>query len=404
MSANAVSLAGNQLALLALPWFVLQTTGSPARVGLAGSVEAVGIVLSAFFGGALVDRVGFRRSSILADCASGAAVMLIPLLDRTLGLAFWQLLFLIFCVAIFNTPGATARRGILPDLADLAGMRLERVISLDEGIRNFASLGGPLLAGLLIATITARNVLWIDAATFAFSAIVVGLLIPSTVSMVRQHATRYLAALRAGIRFIRRDHLILSLSLIATYVNLVGAALMAVVLPVFAKRIFDSSVALGVLIAADGGGALLGTIIFGVAGHRWPRRRAMITAFVVSALALVVLVATPNLALSTVVLLFDGVAFGIMSPLIATVYQERVPTELRGRVFGAISALHRLAAPLGVVAAGYLIQFSSLTSALAAIAGLSLLMPLMVAAAPALRSMERPAALQPVAAGTQDID
>ena len=119
MSANIVSLTGNQLALLALPWYVLQTTGSPARVGLAGAIEAAGIILSSFFGGALVDRIGFRRSSVLADCASGISIVLIPLFDYVFGLAFWELLLLILCVAMFNTPGSTARGGILPDLAEL---------------------------------------------------------------------------------------------------------------------------------------------------------------------------------------------------------------------------------------------------------------------------------------------
>ena len=390
MTANAVSLTGNQLALLALPWFVLQTTGSPARVGLAGAVEAIGIIGSSFFGGALVDRIGFRRSSILADCASGIAVALIPLLDRVVGLAFWQLLLLILFVAIFNTPGSTARGSILPDLAAPARLRLERATSIDQGIKNFASLGGPLLAGLLIATISARNVLWFDAATFAFSALVVALLIPASTMQTRPAETRYITALRAGIRFIKSDRVILSLALIATYVNLIGAALMAVVLPVFAQRVLDSSIALGVLIAADGGGALVGTIAFGFAGHRWPRRPALVIAFLVSFIALAALAATPGLALSTITLLIDGAAFGVIGPLTYTIYQERIPAELRGRVFGALSALHRLAAPLGVMLAGYLIQIFSLTSALAVVAALSFVMPLLVATAPALRSIERP--------------
>ena len=178
MSANAVSLAGNQLALLALPWFVLQTTGSAARVGVAGAVEGVAIILSAFFSGALVDRIGFRRSSVLADCASGISIALIPLLYRTVGLAFWQVLLLIFLTQVFNRPGVTARDSILPDLAEAVGIRIERVASLDQSIMNLASLLGPLLAGVLIATIEARNVLWIDGASFAFSALLVALLIP----------------------------------------------------------------------------------------------------------------------------------------------------------------------------------------------------------------------------------
>ncbi len=390
MSARAVSSTGNQLALVTIPWYVLQTTGSPGRVGAAGAVEAIGMIASSLLGGALVDRIGFRRASILADCMAGSAIALIPLLDWMIGLAFWQLLLLILCTAIFNTPGATARRGMLPDLAELARMPLERVNSFDEGIANFASLGGPLMAGFLIVLVSARNVLWLDAASFAFSAAVVLLLIPPVVSHVAQERMRYLTALRDGIQFLKQERVILSIASIGSYVNFVGAALMAVVLPVFARTVFDSSVALGVLVAADGGGALLGTILFGFTGHRWPRRTSMIAAFIVSFLALAGLVATPNLIVSTGLLLIDGAAFGIIGPLISTVYQERVPSDLRGRVFGAITAVHHSATPVGVLLAGYLIQFSSLTGALATVAGLSLLMPLMVMVAPALRSMERP--------------
>ncbi len=390
MSARAVSSTGNQLALVTLPWYVLQTTGSPARVGAAGAIEAVGMILSSFFGGAIVDRVGFRRSSILADSTAGVSIALIPLLDQLVGLAFWQLLLLILCTAVFNTPGISARRGMLPDLAEMARMPLERVNSFDEGIGNFASLGGPLMAGFLIALVSARNVLWLDAASFAFSAMVVLLLVPTIATHVVQERVRYLTALRGGIEFLKSERVVLSVAAIGSYVNFVGAALMAVVLPVFASRVFDSSVALGVLVGADGGGALLGTILFGFTGHRWPRRGTMIAAFVVSFLALAALVMTPSLLISTGVLLIDGVAFGIISPLIWTVYQERVPSELRGRVFGTITAVHQSATPLGVLMAGYLIQFVSLKGALGTVAILSLVMPLMVVAAPALRSMERP--------------
>lgn len=389
MTANAVSLTGNQLALLALPWFVLQTTGSPARVGLAGAVEAIGIIGSSFFGGALVDRIGFRRSSMLADVASGIAIALIPLLDRLVGLSFWQLLLLIFAVANFNAPGSTARSGILPDLAEVARLRLEQAASFDQGIKNFASLGGPLLAGLLIATISARNVLWADAASFALSAGVVGLLVPASSLGPGRTEIRYLAALLEGVTFIRSDRVILTLGSIGAYVNSVGAALMAVVLPVLAQRVFDSSVALGVLIAADGGGALLGTIVFGFVGYRWRRRRALFIAFLVSFFALATLVATPGLVLSMIAMIIDGAAFGIIGPLIFTIYQERLPAGLRGRVLGGITAFQRVAAPLGVVLAGAGIQVFGLTNALVTVAALSLVMPLMIATAPALRSIER---------------
>jgi MFS family permease len=390
MMANAISMVGDQLALLALPWFVLQTTGSPARVGLAGATEALGIILSAFFGGALVDRVGFRRSSILTDAVSGVAIALIPLLDRTFGLAFWQILGLIFCATIFNTPGSTARRSILPDLAEIAGIRLERATSFEQAIRNLAGLAGPLLAGVLIATISARNVLWVDAASFALSAIIFATFVPATDVRTTRVAGRYLADLRDGIRFIQLDRVILSLAVVAAYVNAVGSALFGVVLPVFAEHAFRSAVGFGVLVAADGGGALLGTLLFGVIGYRFGQRRTLLVAFLVSFVGLAMLVVIPGLAISALALFVDGVAFGVISTLTITTYQERIPMELRGRVFGTLMAFHRLASPVGVILAGYLIQLFSLTSALVAIAALSLLMPIMVALAPALRSFERP--------------
>jgi hypothetical protein len=88
-TANAISLSGNVLTLIAVPWFVLQTTGSPAQTGVTAAVELVATILAAFFGGALVDRLSYRRASVLADLASGATIAAIPALYATIGLAFW---------------------------------------------------------------------------------------------------------------------------------------------------------------------------------------------------------------------------------------------------------------------------------------------------------------------------
>ena len=366
MTANAISMVGNQLALLALPWFVLQSTGSPARAG-------------------------FRRSSIFTDAVSGVAIALIPLFDRAFGLPFWQILILIFCATIFNTTGSTARSSIVRDLADLAQMRLERATSSDQVIRNVAGLGGPLLAGVLIAAISARNVLWIDAASFGLSALIFASFIPSTGTHAIKAGGRYLTELRNGIRFIHLDRVILALAFIAAYANAVGSALFAVILPVYAERTFRSAVGFGVLVAADGGGALLGTILFGVVGYRFGQRLTLIVAFLVSFISLAVLVVTPELTISALALFIDGMAYGVIGTLVTTTYQERIPANLRGRVFGTLGALHRLASPVGVILAGYLIQLFRLSSALATIALFSILMPIMVALTPAFRSFERPA-------------
>jgi MFS family permease len=94
LSADAISMAGNAAALVAIPWFVLQTTGSASKTGITAAAAIVPVIISGLFGGPYVDRLGYRRASIVSDLASFAAVAAIPLLHATVGLAFWQLVLL----------------------------------------------------------------------------------------------------------------------------------------------------------------------------------------------------------------------------------------------------------------------------------------------------------------------
>jgi MFS family permease len=112
LGANAVSELGNVLAFVAIPWFVLQTTGSASETGLTGGAFLLAAVLAGVVGGPVVDRVGFKRTSIIADLAGAVTVALIPLLYHTIGLAFWQLLVLVFLGGFLDAPGHTARQGL----------------------------------------------------------------------------------------------------------------------------------------------------------------------------------------------------------------------------------------------------------------------------------------------------
>ena len=92
LAASTISSLGNQITNLAVLWFVLETTGSAARTGLVGFFTLLPVALALFFGGALVDRLGHRRMSIIADIASAVTVALIPTLHHTVGLPLWALL------------------------------------------------------------------------------------------------------------------------------------------------------------------------------------------------------------------------------------------------------------------------------------------------------------------------
>jgi MFS family permease len=122
-TADAISLTGNAVAQIAIPWYVLTTTGSATLTALVVFFNFVPIVLAVFFGGVVVDRLGFRAASIVADLASSAAVAAIPLLAATVGVEIWQLMILVFAGALLDAPGATARATLFPTSSRSPGCR-----------------------------------------------------------------------------------------------------------------------------------------------------------------------------------------------------------------------------------------------------------------------------------------
>jgi predicted MFS family arabinose efflux permease len=82
-----------------------------------------------------------------------------------------------------------------------------------------------------------------------------------------------------------------------------------------------------------------------------------------------------------------GLAAGPINPLLATIAQERVPASLRGRVFGIVSAGAFAALPLGVLFAGYLVEWLGLRITILGVAGGYLLVTLSLLVNPAIREM-----------------
>src|SRR5215207_7122738 len=254
LSANAVSHVGDYMVAVALPWFVLQTTGSVVQMGFTGAVVGIGTLVSSISGGPLVDRFGLRRASILSDVTAGAAVAAVPLLFWADALPFWLILTLAFVISILNAPGDLARRAMVPALARWAAMPLERANAADTAIPRLAQLAGPLTGGVLVAVAGAANVLLLDAATFLLSAVFVALAVPSRTDaenkrstpgfsgrghqvfadsrLMQSPARQYLSELRDGFRFVRTSGLLMSLFVITTVASMLEKPLMSVVTPV----------------------------------------------------------------------------------------------------------------------------------------------------------------------------
>lgn len=390
--ASTVSLIGSMLSLVALPWFVLQTTGSPARAGMVGFAVFLPGFAAGIFGGTLVDRLGFKRASVLADTISGVGVAAIPLLYHSIGLAFWQLLTLVFLGALLDVPGLTARRSMLPELTERAGMRLERVNAAFESINNLARLVGPPIAGLLISWVGASNVLWLDGASFLASALLIALVVPRPPAPAASPVHgRYFEEVMAGLRFIRHDWLLFPMAIVLALSNGLTGSMFAVVLPVYAERVFGTATDLGLMVAASGGGALVGATLYGSVGHRVPRSVIWLGSFLLVPVAYWALSASASLPVLLVVFAIVGMVMGPINPLMVTIRHERSPGYLRGRVFSTYSAIAMAVQPLGILITGYLIESFGLRPTVLLIAAGLQALALAMLFIPAFRAMEPPA-------------
>lgn len=386
---STISYTGDMLTLLAIPWFVLQTTGSVTQTGITAFFSTLPAAVSAFFGGAIIDRLGYKRTSVIGDIASGITVMLIPLLYSTVGLAFWQLLMLVFVGGILKSPGVTARSSLVPDLAAMASMRLERANALWDGVSRVSGLIGAPLAGFLIAIIGTSNLLWFDALSFAISALLIGLAVPPTPPVIHREesAKQSPTDLLSGVRFIRHESLILSIVITVMITNLLDGASFAVVEPAYIKQVFHSAVPLGLIVAALGGASFAGTIIFGIIGHRLPRRWTLGLGYTIGGPFRFWVLLVPVLPFIIAWNIISGLCIAPINPLLDTVLQERTPAAMRARVFGTISAGVLIGIPLGTFAGGYVASWLGLKLTLLVMGGLYLLATLSLLVNPALKKL-----------------
>ncbi|KRC60614.1 hypothetical protein ASE14_06375 [Agromyces sp. Root81] len=365
-AAQLCSLSGNAIALIAIPIIALTQTGSPLAAGVAGVFATVPLVIGGALGGVLVDRFGYRTSSIVADVASGLTVLAIPVLAATVGLHFGVLLALVFLGGLLDSPGDTAKTVLMPDLADLARVPLARAAGAQSAVQRTATMIGAGIAGALVAIAGPMPALLVDAAGFAVSAFLVVCFVPRrAAASLRQAQDGAVdtgdAASRggfvAGIRFIARSPLLRSIVLLVTLTNAIDAAGMTVLKPVYATQVLGDPAMLGFMVGCFAAGALTGSAVFAAAGHRYSGRAVFALCFVLAGtppyLAMALGAPVPVLL---PVLVVSGLAAGALNPMIATAMYGVVPDGMRARVFGAMTAGVAASMPLGAFLGGLSVE------------------------------------------------
>jgi len=377
---------------VAIPWFVLVTSNSVARTSITVFAGAAGVVLALLFGGAAVDRLSFARASVLADLLAGSVISLIPLLYLTIGLPFWLLLVLVFSGALLDTPAMVARYSALPDIAQAAGVRFERVNAVFESVLTIAGLVGPALAGMIIAVVGAVDVLWIDAGTFVLSALLMRMVARgSGLPRPREaQSGNYFEQIHAALRFVRRETVLFPLILYFAVMSLAIAPIETLFVPVIARDVYHSAYALGLMSSSLAVGALGGNALFGAIGHRLPRRTLFGIGFLVVPANFAVLAFEPRFVVAVVSLGLVGLGLSLTNLLEYTIYFERIPESMRASALGIIGAIGSGPVPVGRLLAGFALAVYGLGVTLGGFALLFAPVPIFMLVAPVFRNLRSP--------------
>jgi MFS family permease len=370
LGAEGVSLAGTRVSMIALPFFVLTTTGSPEKTGLVALAEMLPLVVLKVLGGPIIDRVGARRVAISCDWASLAVV------------------------GALRGPGDAAKSAMIPTLAATAGVPLERVTGLHSTVERTASMLGAAIAGGLVAVIGPANALVVDAVSFGVSALLLAWAIPARTRQVSPDQDAdpapYLEQLRAGWLFLRGDRVLVGITVMVALTNLIDLAWAAVLVPVWGIEHGGGAAAVGALFATFAGASAIGSLVAAAYGDRLPRYATYLVCFLVTGLPRFVLMGldTPLWGILSFCVV-AGVASGFLNPILGAVIYERVPERLLGRVTSLTTACCFALMPLGGLVGGFLVGGVGLGAAMLVCGAAYFVVTMLPAVDPRWRDLDR---------------
>ncbi|MDT5036314.1 MAG: hypothetical protein QOE03_1499 [Micromonosporaceae bacterium] len=362
VAADVVSTAGTEMTAVALPWFVLVTTGSPTKMGAVLAAEYAGLTLLGLFGGRVAAVFGPRWLMLAADLLRAVLIAVIPLLFWLHGLSFAVILAIAFGVGGFFPGYTTAQRMIMAGLVRDDELHLTRVSGLMGAVNETASFVGPALGGVLITLIGAERVLAVDALSYLSAFLLVATLVrPVGGEPVTPDTSGILDGLRylSGQRSLRRQ--VAGVGMLG-----VGFAALVATLPLLALH-HGGPTAAGWLLGSYGAGSVLGGLLSTRARGTGGRTAALAVAGLAAA-SWALLAPVPIWALAGAVAM-TGVCSGLFFPRFFAALTTRTPPALRAGVMTSVTVAIAAPAPLGFLGAGLLVQHTgSTTSGLIAVA------------------------------------
>jgi MFS family permease len=323
------SAVGSQISTVAIAWQIYEITNSPFQLGLAGLFRALPIMLLSIPGGVLADRMDRRLLLIVTQSLAALLALALALLSYFGTVQVWHIYtvtFLSGAVGIFDSPARTA---LIPAL--VRPEQLATAYALNITWRQIATLSGPFIGGVIIATVGLSASYFIDALSFLSVIFCLALMRarPAPASGGKKESP--LESIRGGFEFIRDNTAILGLMGMDTCVQFFGAY--RSMMPVFARDILAVGPAgLGALLGVPAFGALAGSAIVLAVGNPKRKGQLIITVTLIYTAGLICFALSRSLILSLAIGFFLGLVDAVGETLRDTLVQLITPDPMRGRV------------------------------------------------------------------------
>jgi len=351
---NSISWMGDQFYVVAMPWLVLQLTGSAVALGAILMTAAIPRAVLMLIGGAMTDRISARRIMIATAWLRTLLVAALAALVWFHLLHLWHIYVLAFAFGSADAFYSPAAQAFLPSL--LKPEQLPAANSVSQSTLQITTLVGPAPAAMVVKALGTAWAFIIDAISFLF---IIGALWQLPDPPLRQSVRKSMwNSIAEGLRYVGNDAALRSLLLVVAMINFCIAGPMSVSLAWIAKQKFGSPLAFAVLTSSLAGGSLLGMILAGLKRQQRNRGWLLLGVSSFTGLSVGVLGILHYLWLMAAVLLLMAMAVGFLNIQLISWFQQRVDRAVLGRVMSVLMFAAIGLMPVSLAAAGLALKWS----------------------------------------------
>ncbi len=361
---SATSLLGDQFALIATPWLVLQVTGDPLMLGLVLALEGVPRAAFMLVGGALTDRLSPRRIMLIADVIRLVLTAVAAVVVTIGAVQIWMLYAFGLAFGLVAGFAIPAQNSIVPTLIEPRDLQAGN--SLVMGVTQLAGFVGPTVAGIVIGAHASSSAgigqaFAIDAATYAVSAACLWLMRTRSGPVADESGQGLLGQISAGIAFLWNDPAMRLMAILLAALNFLLIGPLLIGIPLLAKeRLPEGALAFGLLMSAHAGGNLIGYLLAGSLPRAGGKLMKLILLALLGGFALVIgsLSLIDRTAINSALLFLLGLGNGYVAIILFTWMQTRTPKAMLGRVMSILIFANTGLAPVSQALAGAFSKWS----------------------------------------------